>query len=369
MVRVNAGESVMGDWRNEGQADERPPHVVQLSAFLIDTYEVTNQQFADALNWAMSHDKISVSFTGVSYPAQQGPYAIHLCDTTAQTSYSSITWDGSSFGVISGDEYHPVVQVSWHGAASYCNWLSAIEGREQCCEDTVEYSFDPLCNLRRSGYRLPTEAEWEKAAGWDPVELRAFRFGEHSDGCGVNCLNGARANYAKSGDPFDTAPFPQTTPVGFYPVAFSPYGAYDMSGNVWEWCYDRYSSTYYAASPAADPSGPTTGGERVERGGSWFNDPISLRTTMRNHFQSTMGNPNVGFRCAMTVTPDLDGNGDADTADLAPFALCLSGPGNTTAPAGCGPYDQVRADWDGDQDVDLHDAAIYMRELGAALNP
>lgn len=303
MVLVPAGEFLMGDFRNEGGTDERPAHVVFVSPFCIDACEVTNQQYADGLNWAMAQGGMLAVSSGVVFQAGSGtnyPY----CDTATSSLYSRITWNGSTFGVVVGQESHPMVMVSWYGAVAYCNWRSAIAEREPCF-DLSSWG----CDFTKNGFRLPTESEWEKAAGWDPGPQRSFRFGEHTDGCGVNCLDGDRANYGSSGDPFEVGVWPYTTPVGFYDGsqhggyqtqdAESFYGCRDMSGGVWEWCYDWYSSAYYLTLPASDPTGPASGTDRAQRGGSWYNALYSCRTSFRNHFVPDGRNPNDGFRCTV----------------------------------------------------------------------
>jgi sulfatase modifying factor 1 len=314
MILVPAGEFEMGDCFEEGGTDEQPVHTVYLSAYFIDTSEVTNQQYCDALNWAWAQGGlITVSPGGIVYQCGSGtdyPY----CDTTNITSYSRITWDGATFGVVSGKENHPMARVSWYGSVAFCNWRSAMEGKP-LCYDLSEWT----CNFGAAGYRLPTEAEWEKAAGWDPAQQYHFRFAEHTDGCGSNCLDGQRANYLDSGAPFQAGDYPWTTPVGFYngelhykvdfdwpgsetsyqtQDARSYYGCYGLSGNVQEWCHDWYSDTYYSSSPGSNPTGPATGVYRVLRGNSWLGQPSGCRSAWRHRSTPVNRNHTYGFRCA-----------------------------------------------------------------------
>ena len=318
----------MGDPWSEGQASERPVHTVYLSSYLIGRYEVTNQEYADTLNWANAQgDLIHVNNntvyqygTGTSYP---------YCDTVQSSpyNYSRLTWDGSTFGVVTNKEAHPVIFVSWYGAAAYCNWRSAMEGRP-LCYDYATWA----CDFNAPGYRLPTEAEWEKAAAWDPIEQRHYRFGEHSDGGGPGSLSQNRANYLNSGDPYGPGGNPQTTPVGFYngelhykvdfdwpgsqteyqtQDAKSYYGCYDMSGNDWEWCHDWYDQDYYSAYPPTEwpdnPAGPATGTYRVERGGSWDNPVSELRSARRDWSYGPSGRGyNLGLRCVLLSQGDIN---------------------------------------------------------------
>lgn len=304
MSFIPAGWFQMGDPWYEGFSSEWPAHAVYVSSFWLGAYEVTNQQYAEALNWAwaqgglitVSNDAVFQSGTGNYFP---------YCTTSTSTSPSQITWDGSTFGVVTGKEDHPMLRVSWYGAVAYCNWRSAMRGAPPCYDLSTW-----TCDFGAAGYRLPTEAEWEKAAAWDPIEQRHYRFGEHTDGCGYNCLDGQRANYLNSGDPFEIPEALATTPVGYYDGtvhdgyatqnAQAYYGCYDMSGNAWEWCYDWYSNTYYSSSPPTDPTGPAAGMGRVLRGGGWGSDAYLCRSARRAVLA-----PNVyyyvdiGFRCAL----------------------------------------------------------------------
>jgi formylglycine-generating enzyme required for sulfatase activity len=191
-----------------------------------------------------------------------------------------VTWDGSAFGVDSGWDNHPVVWVTWYGAAAYCNWRSGMAGRTMCYDwDTWE------CNFSANGYRLPTEAEWEKAARGSTDE-RTYPWGE-----GIDCT---RCNYSPDIDLciYYTAAVDDPT----YADDVSPYGAWQMAGNVWEWCNDWSSDEYYAGSPVNDPTGPVSGAFRVSRGGSWWDGEYHSRCANRGWDSPGDFYDRLGFR-------------------------------------------------------------------------
>ena len=314
MAVIPGGEYEMGchEEPNSCLSDELPVHTVYVDPFYIDKREVTNQQYVAALNWAWSQGGlIAVSTAGVVH--KLGDLNTPYCDTTDSSSYSRVIWNDQScmFSTDPNHESHPIPVVSWFGAAAYSNWRSAMEGR------TPSYNTDTWeCDFAATGYRLPTEAEWEKAArGGMHCPYQRYPWGD--------VVEGTIANYWESGDPYELGHDLSTTPVGFYTgelhyrVDFgwpgsqdsyqtsdgmNGYGLYDMAGNVWEWCHDRYSATYYqnyvdAGSPP-NPHGPDTGGERVERGGSWH-DFDFLRCARRTGFPPARLASHQGFRLVL----------------------------------------------------------------------
>ncbi|MCP4590171.1 MAG: formylglycine-generating enzyme family protein, partial [bacterium] len=193
---------------------------------------------------------------------------------------------------------HPVVEISWFGAVLYCNWLSEITGLTPVYE-TVTWT----ANFANDGYHLPTEAQWECAAAHDvaaPTQDH-WRYGQSSDS-----ISSTDANY-NGNNPLSLTAYPYTSPVGYYDGANgttdspSPVGAYDMSGNVWEWCHDWYGESYYGVSPGTDPEGPPPDLFRVARGGGWYFGGYFCRSAARvYHAPSSDYSLTIGFRVAQT---------------------------------------------------------------------
>ena len=254
MIRVPEGSLIMGS--DSGEPAERPPHEVSVSSFYIDRLEVTNDAFS-----------AFVESTGHQTSAEHAGYGWHWMGTWRRVSGADWRHPRGVESSIRNRDRHPVVQVSWHDADAYCRWRQK---------------------------RLPTEAEWERAArgagsgiyAWGdapPGEDGHYRASHGSNTC---CM------------PDDGDGFLYTSPAGSFPGGRSPFGIDDMTGNVWEWVEDTFDDDYYARSPPRDPVNNAPGPKKVIRGGGWGNNPWGLRATLRHANPPDIGLSMVGIRCA-----------------------------------------------------------------------
>jgi len=253
MVLVPDGEFMMGSPETAGYPrEEQPRHRVNVSEFHIQSHEVTNREFSDFLNEMLKNpeflrdrESLIVIRNDLKKDAKKDWWP------------ADILFDNNKFRPVPGFEDYPVLSVSWYAADAYC---------------------------RKAGGRLPTEAEWEKAARGKTGEAD-YPWGNVLPGDGI-VFNIRWAN--------------NQYPAPVEPVKSSyrnSYGLYHVSGNVAEWCADWYDPGYYRSSPTKDPKGPDIGNEKVIRGGSWASSAQAIRITFRNY--SNPGNlpSGVGFRC------------------------------------------------------------------------
>jgi formylglycine-generating enzyme required for sulfatase activity len=276
MVLVPAGGFMMGQ---TGVAV--PEHEVSISrAFLLGRTEVTNGEYAEALQWAYDHP----GQTGLSAtPATVQAYGVELLNLDDPD--CEISFEAGLFSVDPGREQHPVIEVSWYGAACYCDWISLMSDLPAYYNG--DWSQIPVPNDPYSapGYRLPTEAEWEYAAQFN--DERLYPWGNTPP---APCVH---ANYDDC--------LGWTAPVGSHPAGASALGLQDLAGNVWEWCNDWWGT--YEAEAVTDPPGPAGGSNRVIRGGSWTFTVLNLRCAHRGSSAPANMNHNYGFRLCRTAAP------------------------------------------------------------------
>jgi len=298
MISLAGGTFQMGDVFGEGDPDELPVHTVTLSAYEIGKYEVTNQQVCHVFNWANGQgyfDTVDAT-TATAY----GEELLDLNEAGCQISYT-----GGEFVSKERDGYsmadHPVVDISWYGAVVYCCWLSEMQGL------TPAYNLSTWTPASGDGYHLPSEAQWEYAAAYDPAAPTDdhWRYGQSSDSIDCNSANYMYDTMGFYCNPLGLSSIPLTAPVGYHDGVNagtmdspSPAGCYDMSGNVREWCHDWYSETYYASSPGSNPAGPASGSYRVARGGGWHNSGSNCRSARRGYYDPSTTFNNIGFRLA-----------------------------------------------------------------------
>ncbi len=234
MVLIPAGEFIMGT--NEGRSNERPEHTVRLPTYAIDQFEVTMSRYEQFLQ-----------ATGHPPPP---------------------LWDPEAVAKVGG---RPAVGLTWKDAAAYCKW---------------------------AGKRLPTGAEWEKAARG--TDGRRFPWGHMQPYVDMaNYNRGVWVSYEITLVDVDTGVKGMSIRHGTKEGGKSPYGLYHMAGNAAEWVADRYDREYYLKTPKENPTGPATGEKRVIRGGSWSDQPVGVRSTTRISAEPSYQDLTLGVRCAM----------------------------------------------------------------------
>ena len=250
LTAVTACQDDGGNCQISFGEDSSPPHQVTLNAFQIEQTEVTYEQYLAFLNFLGPRSHLN------------GCDGFACIATLNETDVSNVTFDSANYRVPAVLNRFPVANVTWYGARAYC---------------------------RAIGRRLPTEAEWERAARGS--DGRIYPWGNDRD-----------VNLANTSSRPDLAPEQRgAVEVGSYPaLASSPYGAQDLSGNVAEWVNDWYAPTYYSQAEAAglNPQGPPVGTEKVLRGGSWDARTFFARAVHRQSLEPDQARIWGGFRCA-----------------------------------------------------------------------
>jgi formylglycine-generating enzyme required for sulfatase activity len=315
MCLVPAGFFQMGDSYSEGPLEEdgtnpaQPVHTVYISSFYEDRLDVTSEQMCQALQWALNRGLVSATSTDVFNLEGQSQVLAEFGYDDGDYASTWIVFSNGLFSVSNAPGYNmsnfPATAITWYGALAYCNYRSDMEGLPRCINFT-----NWTCDFTKKGYRLPTEAEWEKGS-------RGGLTGQHYPwdsygGTYSQFITGAMAGCDWSNDPYRNVA--ETTPVGYFNGSqinngvvvptnmVNGYGLYDAVGNVWNWCWDAWQLGWYSNPGATlpNPQGPVDlNNYQVIRGGSVGYYPQYLVCACRHTggWAKTYAADVVGLRC------------------------------------------------------------------------
>jgi formylglycine-generating enzyme required for sulfatase activity len=312
---IPAGSFQMGDQSSPlvGDSSELPVHTVNVSAFYMAKYEVTKELWDEVRTWSLTHNYTDL-VAGAGKAAN-----------------------------------HPVQSITWYDMVKWCNARSEKDGLTPCYTVSglvyrTGQSDEVVCNWSANGYRLPSEAEWEKAArgglsaqnfpwGNTIAHSQANYFSSSSYSYDVSSTRGYHPTWSNNND----GNYPYTSPVGSF--ATNGYGLYDMAGSQWEWCWDWYSGSYYTSSPGSDPRGAASGWSRVIRGGSWSDDANYCRAALRGNYDPSSPYTSLGLRLARSSIPTAATGSATAATDTRDYTLSVATAyGNPTPPVGSHTY-------------------------------
>ncbi len=306
--------------------EEGPAHRVAITKpYLLGMTEVTIGQFwrfAEAANYVTEAEQFGFGNSDAT-----------VANADVKPEQKQLTWRAPGSDIM---ENLPVTQVTWGDAAHFCNWLSGKDKFERCYRQDGNDGWVLVANS--SGYRLPTEAEWEYACRGGTTTQ--FSFGDNIDGLGQFGWSSENARG-------------RTNPVGL--KLPNPFGLYDMHGNVYEWCHDWFAGSFYAVSEQADPVGPSVSGSRVTRGGQFSYSGYLCRSAFRGNKSPTERRYNFGFRVVRvsTATPATAPVGGKRAGAKAPAALPPTGSETSTATAKASSAAAALKAFDADRDGKL----------------
>jgi formylglycine-generating enzyme required for sulfatase activity len=264
MVLVEGGTFRMGS--NNGYDEEKPVHTETVKGFYIGKYEVTQNEWKEIMGTTVAQQVDMAFDEWINSALREG----------SNESYFSLMNQGREIFLLAGEgNNYPMYYVSWYEAAEYCNKLSM---KERLVPAYRGLGDDIVCDFSATGYRLPTEAEWEYAAKGGNKDYISYEYSGGNNVDNVAWYSGNSGGW--------------TYPVGTKQA--NSLGLYDMSGNVWEWCWDWYED--YTSEVQTNPAGASSGPDRVLRGGGWLNSDADVRSASRSSYTPSNRYGSIGFR-------------------------------------------------------------------------